>query len=67
MWVLIFLQDVSTICEQLPALAALNLSNNLMSLDICGLAQLKSIRILVLNNIGINWTQVLRSFLLFVT
>lgn len=51
-------KDVSTICEQLPALAALNLSNNLMSLDICGLAQLKSIHILVLNNIGINWTQI---------
>ncbi|KAM3729408.1 hypothetical protein ACB098_12G009100 [Castanea mollissima] len=51
-------KDVSTICEQLPALAALNLSNNLMSLDICGLAQLKSIRILVLNDTGIKWTQI---------
>ncbi|KAK7852792.1 tubulin-folding cofactor e [Quercus suber] len=51
-------KDVCTICEQLPALAALNLSNNLMSSDICGLAQLKSIRILVLNDTGIKWTQI---------
>ncbi|KAF2300614.1 hypothetical protein GH714_014502 [Hevea brasiliensis] len=51
-------KDVSTICEQLPALTAVNLSDNLMSQNITGLLQLKNIRILVLNNTGINWTQV---------
>ncbi|KAL6179242.1 hypothetical protein ACLB2K_050758 [Fragaria x ananassa] len=51
-------KDVGTICEQLPDLVALNLSCNLMSDDIVGLPPLKSIRILVLNNVGINWTLV---------
>ncbi|KAF5741940.1 TUBULIN-FOLDING COFACTOR E family protein [Tripterygium wilfordii] len=51
-------KDVGIICEQLPALAALNLSYNLMSLNIGGLPHLKSIRILVLNNTGIHWAQV---------
>ncbi|EEF36877.1 tubulin-folding cofactor E [Ricinus communis] len=51
-------KDIGTICEQLPALAALNLSNNLMSRTIAELSQLKNIHILVLNNTGINWTQV---------
>ncbi|KAJ6291665.1 hypothetical protein OIU76_023700 [Salix suchowensis] len=50
--------DVGTICEQLPSLVALNLSNNSMSHEIVGLPQLKRIRILVLNNTGINWTQI---------
>ncbi|GAV68308.1 hypothetical protein CFOL_v3_11811 [Cephalotus follicularis] len=51
-------KDVGTICQQLPALAALNLSNNLLSQNVIGLPELKSIRILVLNNTGITWTQV---------
>ncbi|WCJ34835.1 Tubulin-folding cofactor E [Euphorbia peplus] len=51
-------KDVGTICEQLPSLTALNLSSNLMSLNITGLPQLKNIRILVLNNTGIKWAQV---------
>ncbi|CAL2235912.1 unnamed protein product [Prunus armeniaca] len=51
-------KDVSTICEQLADLFALNLSYNLMAHDMVGLPHLKCIRILVLNNIGINWTQV---------
>ncbi|PON42013.1 CAP Gly-rich domain containing protein [Trema orientale] len=50
--------DVGTICKELPTLAALNLSYNLMASDIVGLPQLKSIRILVLNNTGVNWTKV---------
>ncbi|KAG6737800.1 hypothetical protein POTOM_059330 [Populus tomentosa] len=50
--------DVGIICEQLPSLAALNLSNNSMSHEIVGLPLLKSIHILVLNNTGINWTQI---------
>jgi hypothetical protein len=56
------LQDVGIICEQLPSLAALNLSNNSMSHEIVGLPLLKSIHILVLNNTGINWTQVNQFF-----
>ncbi|KAJ6297210.1 hypothetical protein OIU78_022857 [Salix suchowensis] len=51
-------KDVGTICEQLPSLVALNLSNNSMSHEIVGLPQLKRIRILVLNNTGIKWTQI---------
>lgn len=51
-------KDVGMICEQLPDLVALNLSYNLMAQDIVGLPHLESIRILVLNNIGIDWTQV---------
>ncbi|XP_022718317.1 tubulin-folding cofactor E isoform X1 [Durio zibethinus] len=51
-------KDVGTICEQLPHLVALNLSNNLMIQNITGLPLLKGIRVLVLNNTGINWSQV---------
>ncbi|XP_004486440.1 tubulin-folding cofactor E-like isoform X1 [Cicer arietinum] len=51
-------KDVGTICEQLPALEALNLSHNLMSPYKSELPLLKSIRVLVLNNTGVNWEQV---------
>ncbi|XAR59329.1 hypothetical protein NMG60_11015126 [Bertholletia excelsa] len=51
-------RDVGSICEGLPTLAAINLSNNLMSHEIVGLPQLNNIRILVLNNTGISWIQV---------
>ncbi|XVE60723.1 hypothetical protein DITRI_Ditri05aG0150900 [Diplodiscus trichospermus] len=51
-------KDVGTICEQLPHLVALNLSNNLMIQNITGLPLLKCIRVLVLNSTGINWSQV---------
>ncbi|KAL8125166.1 hypothetical protein AgCh_012732 [Apium graveolens] len=50
-------EDVGTICNELPALVALNLSCNKMSNHVAGL-QLKSIKILVLNNTGLNWSQV---------
>ncbi|RVW33183.1 Tubulin-folding cofactor E [Vitis vinifera] len=52
------LQDVGTICVQLPGLAALNLSNNLMAHDITGLPLLMNLRVLVLNNTGIKWKEV---------
>lgn len=52
------LQDIGNICEQLTALKALNLSNNLMTKDISGMPPLKNIRTLVLNNTRVNWTQV---------
>ncbi|KAG5562458.1 hypothetical protein RHGRI_005252 [Rhododendron griersonianum] len=51
-------KDVGAICEGLPALVALNLTNNLMAHDILGLPQLRNIRVLVLNNTGIKWIQV---------
>ncbi|XP_061366915.1 tubulin-folding cofactor E isoform X2 [Gastrolobium bilobum] len=51
-------KDVGTICEQLPALGTLNLSNNLMSPYKSELPLLKSIRVLVLNNTGVDWEQV---------
>ncbi|XP_043693544.1 tubulin-folding cofactor E-like [Telopea speciosissima] len=51
-------QDVGVICEGLPALEALNLTNNYMVKQIAGLPLLKSIRILVLNSCGITWGQV---------
>ncbi|XP_042516490.1 tubulin-folding cofactor E isoform X2 [Macadamia integrifolia] len=51
-------QDVGVICEGLPALEALNLTNNDMMKQISGLPLLKSIRILVLSSCGITWAQV---------
>ncbi|GAU46622.1 hypothetical protein TSUD_377880 [Trifolium subterraneum] len=51
-------KDVGSICEQLPALKALNLSYNLMSPYKSELPLLKSIRVLVLNNTGVDWEQV---------
>ncbi|XP_024020565.1 tubulin-folding cofactor E isoform X1 [Morus notabilis] len=51
-------KDVGTICKELPNLAALNISYNLLAQDIFGLPQLKSIRILVLNYTGVNWAKV---------
>ncbi|XP_057728433.1 tubulin-folding cofactor E-like isoform X2 [Arachis stenosperma] len=50
--------DVGKICGQLPALQALNLSNNLMSPYKSELPPLESISILVLNNTGVDWEQV---------
>ncbi|KAF7838029.1 tubulin-folding cofactor E isoform X1 [Senna tora] len=50
--------DVSTICEQLPLLGTLNLSNNLMSPYKSELPSLKNIRVLVLNHTTIDWEQV---------
>lgn len=63
-WVLVLLQDVGTICNELPALVALNLSYNKMSHHVVGL-QLKSIKILVLNYTGLNWSQVSRHTYLY--
>ncbi|KAK2394512.1 tubulin-folding cofactor E [Trifolium repens] len=51
-------KDVGIICEQLPALKALNLSYNLMSAYKSELPLLKNIRVLVLNNTGVDWEQV---------
>lgn len=54
-----FPQDVGSICEQLENLAVLNLSNNYLAPDIAQLPPLKNIHILVLNNCGMSWMQVL--------
>ncbi|KAG5116299.1 hypothetical protein JHK84_042412 [Glycine max] len=43
-------KDVGTICEQLPALRTINLSNNLMSPYKSELPLLKNIKVVVLNN-----------------
>ncbi|URE36845.1 CAP-Gly domain [Musa troglodytarum] len=51
-------QDIGTLCEALPSLKILNLTNNLMDCEIPKLPSLVSIRVLVLNNCGITWNQV---------
>ncbi|XP_047961102.1 tubulin-folding cofactor E [Salvia hispanica] len=49
--------DISIICEGLPTLTALNLSNDSMSPVIHCMPQLSNIRILVLNRTGVLWDQ----------
>ncbi|KAL2580336.1 hypothetical protein AAZV13_15G118000 [Glycine max] len=56
-------KDVGTICEQLPALRTINLSNNLMSPYKSELPLLKNIKVVVLNNTGVDWEQLLRQSL----
>lgn len=51
-------QDVAVICSGLPALTALNLTSNTMSYSVVGISHLTNLRILVLNNTAINWSQV---------
>ncbi|XP_031504647.1 tubulin-folding cofactor E [Nymphaea colorata] len=51
-------KDVNSICEELPALEVLDLTNNRMSHDVSGISSLRNIRILVLNNCSITWKQV---------
>ncbi|KVH88820.1 CAP Gly-rich domain-containing protein [Cynara cardunculus var. scolymus] len=56
-------QDVAAICSGLPALTALNLSSNTMSHSVVGISHLTNLRILVLNNTAINWSQASNVFL----
>lgn len=58
-------KDIAVVCQDLPLLSALNLSNNMMSLDVTCLPILSNIHVLVLNYTGIKWTQVelLKDFL----
>lgn len=51
-------EEVGALCEQLPSLTTLNLSYNSLSSEVTSLPQLKNIRVLVLNNTGVSWTQV---------
>ncbi|PKA65949.1 hypothetical protein AXF42_Ash010358 [Apostasia shenzhenica] len=51
-------QDVNSICDALPALEILDLTDNLMETDIPELTSLKSIQILVLNHCSIAWEKV---------
>ncbi|XP_054806442.1 tubulin-folding cofactor E isoform X1 [Prosopis cineraria] len=51
-------KDAGAICEQLPLLGTLNLSNNFISPYASGLPLLKNIHVLVLNNTGVDWVQV---------
>nr|GMC69043.1 tubulin-folding cofactor E [Ipomoea batatas] len=46
------------ICKELPGLAFLNISHNIMAHDISGMPLLNNIRILVLNHTGISWKHV---------
>ncbi|KAL6498407.1 hypothetical protein OROHE_026675 [Orobanche hederae] len=50
--------DIGFVCEGLPALTTLNLSNNYLSADISNVPQLSNVRILVLNQTGVIWKQV---------
>ncbi|XP_031121632.1 tubulin-folding cofactor E [Ipomoea triloba] len=51
-------EDVGIICKELPGLAVLNLSHNIMAHDISGMPLLNNIQILVLNHTGISWKHV---------
>nr|XP_043615247.1 tubulin-folding cofactor E [Erigeron canadensis] len=51
-------QDVDAICSGLPALTALNMTTNMMSNSVVGVSHLKNLRLLVINNTTINWSQV---------
>ncbi|KAI3761099.1 hypothetical protein L1987_51507 [Smallanthus sonchifolius] len=51
-------QDIDAICSGLPALTALNLTNNRMSNDVARISHLRNLRLLVLNNVSIIWSRV---------
>nr|CAD1842142.1 unnamed protein product [Ananas comosus var. bracteatus] len=51
-------QEIASLCEALPSLEVLNLTNNMIESDVVELPLLKSIRILVLNSCGITWESV---------
>ncbi|KAL6498411.1 hypothetical protein OROHE_026679 [Orobanche hederae] len=51
-------ENIGFVCEGLPALTTLNLSNNYLSADISNVPQLSNVRILVLNQTGVIWKQV---------
>uniref|UniRef100_A0A368UKI2 CAP-Gly domain-containing protein n=1 Tax=Glycine max TaxID=3847 RepID=A0A368UKI2_SOYBN len=55
-------KDVGTICEQLPALRTINLSNNLMSPYKSKLLLLKNIQVVVLNNTGPGSSSMVQGF-----
>ncbi|TVU18414.1 hypothetical protein EJB05_34510, partial [Eragrostis curvula] len=48
-------QDISSLCQALPSLEVLNLTNNTMENDVIESPMLENIRILVLNNCGVTW------------
>ncbi|KNA11667.1 hypothetical protein SOVF_133110 [Spinacia oleracea] len=58
-------KDIAAVCQELPLLSTLNLSNNMMSRDATCLPILTNICVLVLNYTGTTWTQVelLKDFL----
>lgn len=55
----IFLQTIDVLCEAVPALEVLNLTDNLMEHEFSELPSLKHIRVLVLNYCGITWDVVI--------
>jgi hypothetical protein len=52
---LAFSQDIFSLCQALPSLEVLDLTNNRMENDIAESPVLKNIRVLVLNNCGVTW------------
>nr|XP_019708382.2 tubulin-folding cofactor E isoform X2 [Elaeis guineensis] len=51
-------QDIGSLCDALPALGVLNLTNNFMEHHVEELPLLKRIHTLVLNNCGMTWKEV---------
>ncbi|XP_074309522.1 tubulin-folding cofactor E [Silene latifolia] len=58
-------KDIADICQELPFLTALNLTNNSLAVHVTCLPVLSNIRVLVLNSTGVKWTQIeeLKQFL----
>lgn len=50
-----FSQDIFSLCQALPSLEVLDLTNNTMENDFVESPLLKNIRVLVLNNCGVTW------------
>jgi hypothetical protein len=48
-------QDIFSLCQALPSLEVLDLTNNIMENDTVESSLLKNIRVLVLNNCGVTW------------
>ena len=55
------MQDIASICKALPALEVLNLTKNILEddIDMAELSSLNRIWVLVLNNCGVTWEQVI--------
>jgi hypothetical protein len=52
---LVLSQDMSSLCQALPSLEVLNLTNNTMENDFIESPMFENIRILVLDNCGVTW------------
>jgi hypothetical protein len=52
---LVLSHDMSSLCQVLPSLEVLNLTNNTMENDFIESPMFENVRILVLNNFGVTW------------